>query len=136
MRLIVSFFTFLALATPATAAGWGPWEDTGRDGLPAEAYHRGERIEASATNAHWAFALMLRAYQLTLSGQDNVKCPMYPSCSRYAMEAYAAYGPVVGTLMTAERLLRDHGMGHERYRTIQVGGRVLLHDPPSDHAPW
>lgn len=38
-------------------------------------------------------------------------CRFTPSCSHYAVEALTLHGPVLGTALTARRLLRCHPWG-------------------------
>lgn len=125
-----SLGVWLALSGPALAEPWGPWEAPAEPALPAGVG------ETPGNSASLPLQLLLRAYQLTLSGQDMAACPLYPSCSRFAMQAYADYGPLQGTLMTADRLLRDNPGAHERHRLVRVGAHTRLYDPPAEHALW
>lgn len=50
--------------------------------------------------------LLLKGYKATFSRWKGKRCIYTPSCSVYAMEAYAEYGFFVATLLTAKRLLR------------------------------
>jgi putative component of membrane protein insertase Oxa1/YidC/SpoIIIJ protein YidD len=116
----------LLLATVIQAAEpWGPWDRPADPVLPAA-------TEEVQTPLQWP----IRLYQLTFSRQDLAHCPMFPSCSRFAIQAYEAYDPLQATLMTADRLLRDNPGALLRYRPVAVGGRVLLADPPEDHRLW
>ncbi len=45
-------------------------------------------------------------YQTHISPVDGDRCPMYPSCSAYAGEAFEKHGAVTGWVMTCDRLLR------------------------------
>lgn len=53
---------------------------------------------------------MIRFYQNFISSQQNnqVTCVFTPSCSRFGFAAIKKYGPIYGTLMTADRLQRCH----------------------------
>lgn len=53
-----------------------------------------------------AAILVLHAYRKFISPLYGQVCRYEPSCSRYAVEAYQQRGFVVGTLLTAWRLLR------------------------------
>lgn len=50
----------------------------------------------------------IRAYQLFLSPILPKSCRFYPSCSQYAYQAVAKYGPLKGTWLSVARLLRCH----------------------------
>ncbi len=41
-----------------------------------------------------------------LSGADGQRCPMTPSCSRYALSAMARHGAFMGWVMACDRLMR------------------------------
>ncbi len=45
-------------------------------------------------------------YQKLISPLIPARCKYYPSCSRYAVEAYRTHGAFWGTVLTAWRLLR------------------------------
>ncbi|QYM74869.1 hypothetical protein EDF62_1224 [Leucobacter luti] len=49
---------------------------------------------------------IMRGYRKLISPLYGQVCRYYPSCSRYALEAYQLRGFVVGTALTAWRLLR------------------------------
>ena len=52
---------------------------------------------------------VLSLYQGPLNHLSAVRaggCPMHPSCSVYARQALAQHGPIVGGMMTTDRLLR------------------------------
>lgn len=48
------------------------------------------------------------AYRFFLSPLIGQHCRFYPSCSLYARDAIAAYGPFKGIWLAARRLLRCH----------------------------
>ena len=45
-------------------------------------------------------------YQKYLSPLKSTKCPYFPSCSQYGLEAVRQYGTLKGGLMSAWRILR------------------------------
>ncbi len=55
----------------------------------------------------------IKAYRSILSPHLGMaKCRFYPSCSEYAAEAVAAYGPVIGLRLSAARIVKC-GPWHE-----------------------
>ncbi|MFZ4476403.1 MAG: membrane protein insertion efficiency factor YidD [Saprospiraceae bacterium] len=55
------------------------------------------------------FIFPIRIYQLTLSPLlGNNKCRYNPTCSHYAIEAIEEWGPIKGTYMGIQRILRCH----------------------------
>lgn len=51
---------------------------------------------------------LLRLYRLGVSPWLGVHCRFTPTCSAYAEEAVARFGPLTGARLTARRLLRCH----------------------------
>lgn len=61
------------------------------------------------------FLIPIRLYQLTLSPFIGNQCRFYPTCSRYAVEAYELHGPLRGSWLTVRRLCRCHPFGGHGY---------------------
>ena len=79
--------------------------------------------------------LGLRFYQVVISPADGAGCTMYPSCSRYAIEAIERNGPVVGIWMGSARILADHA--DMEHRHVCTGNRRLfLYNPPDEDEWW
>lgn len=55
-----------------------------------------------------ALLLMIRAYQLVVSPILPPCCRFEPSCSRYAHQALARYGPYRGIRLAVRRILKCH----------------------------
>jgi len=49
---------------------------------------------------------MIKIYQKYLSPLKGTKCPYFPSCSQYGLEAIEKHGVIKGTLLTSWRILR------------------------------
>jgi putative membrane protein insertion efficiency factor len=62
----------------------------------------------------------IEIYQKFLSRSDGDRCPMYPSCSAYAKQAFHAHGLIKGWILTSDRLLR---CGHDE---IELSGRKII----------
>ncbi|MCI9532632.1 MAG: membrane protein insertion efficiency factor YidD [Lachnospiraceae bacterium] len=48
----------------------------------------------------------IRFYQKYLSPMKTTKCPYYPTCSAYGLEAVQKYGACKGSLLAGWRILR------------------------------
>jgi putative membrane protein insertion efficiency factor len=77
----------------------------------------------------------IKLYQLLLSEQQPDACNFYPSCSHYSYKAIKKKGPLVGALMTVDRLQRCNPWAwsyHGTYYGVTwVPGRgYKLFDPP------
>ena len=69
---------------------------------------------------------LIRIYQKYISTQDLPACNFTPSCSRFGMGAIQRYGFFRGTLLTADRLLRDNGiMLHTHYPFDEASGKYI-----------
>lgn len=49
---------------------------------------------------------LIQLYRKYLSPMKVVKCPYYPSCSEYGLEAVEKYGAIKGSALAAYRILR------------------------------
>lgn len=58
-----------------------------------------------------AAALPILLYRWLLSPVLPAVCRFHPTCSAYALEAIARFGPLVGWLLAMRRLLRCHPWG-------------------------
>ncbi|KEO74467.1 membrane protein insertion efficiency factor YidD [Anditalea andensis] len=67
-------------------------------------------------------------YQAFISDIRGGKCPMYPSCSKYAISAIQNKGALTGLLYTTDRLMRC-GHEHKIYSRAYINGEVKLLDP-------
>ena len=48
----------------------------------------------------------IKIYQKYISPMKSTKCPYYPSCSHYGLEAVQKYGALKGGLMAVWRIIR------------------------------
>ena len=74
-------------------------------------------------------------YQNQISPAIGQRCSMYPSGSRYCIQASRQYG-LLGIPMTADRLIRETDHVRHRINPIQVNGREHYYNPVSDHTFW
>ena len=49
---------------------------------------------------------IIKFYQKNISPMKSTKCPYYPTCSNYGLEAIQKHGALKGGLLTIWRLLR------------------------------
>lgn len=75
-------------------------------------------------------------FQKVISKADGDRCPMFPSCSHYAGQAFKRHGAVKGWILTSDRLLR---CGHDETRLspkVRVMGRTRTLDPIEANTWW
>ena len=70
--------------------------------------------------------VVIRAYQVALSGWLGPACRFEPSCSHYAIEAVEQHGIWRGVWLAIRRLLRCHPLGDSGYDPVPLprGERV------------
>ena len=73
-------------------------------------------------------------FQVFISPADGDRCPMYPSCSAYAMEAVRTHWVLKGAILTSDRLLR---CGREKdYPLILHQQQFHYLDPLKNNVIW
>lgn len=75
-------------------------------------------------------------YQDHISGADGSRCPMFPSCSRYAAEAVEKHGPIMGWIMTFDRVMRCGRSETRLAPGIHINEQIRIHDPVSANDFW
>ena len=78
----------------------------------------------------------LAFYKRFISGADGERCPMFPTCSTYASQAFAKHGPLMGWIMASDRLLR---CGRDEARSgsiVKIGGQGHIYDPLENNDFW
>ena len=60
----------------------------------------------------------IRIYQKYLSPLKHTKCPYYPTCSQYGLEAIEKYGAFKGGLMAIWRILRCNPFSKGEYDPV------------------
>ncbi len=93
----------------------------------------GKHQESSAVDA---FLFPIQIFRNYISGADGNRCPMHPSCSTYSMEALKKHGPLMGWVMTCDRLLRCGRDELKLSPSIMVRGKTRTYDPVSNNDFW
>jgi uncharacterized protein len=118
-------------ADSAAVSGLLPFGPTNAD------YEQKKRSESSGleqTNPAKLFlVLLINLYQNTFSKLDGSTCQFRPSCYHFGARAIKLYGPLWGTLMTADRLLRCNPFTQGKYPKTPDHFHNL--DPVEEHAP-
>lgn len=60
----------------------------------------------------------IQLYKGYLSPMKTVRCPYFPSCSDYAIEAISKHGAVKGSLLAGWRILRCNPFSHGGYDPV------------------
>ena len=83
-----------------------------------------------------ALSSPLTFFRKYISSADGDRCPMHPSCSTYSSEAFHKHGPVLGWIMTADRLMRCGRDELDHSPRIQKNGRSHCYDPVAENDFW
>lgn len=113
----------LLSSSAAGAADWGPWE------IPA-------RQKQLATHDKSPLQQAVRLFQKFISPVDGPRCPMYPTCSTYSLQAMRKHGPLLGVFQTVDRLYREGDEAHEHGQPIEKWGFIRFSDPLSNNDFW
>ena len=113
-----------------------PWSVSARD--PVVAGGRGpgpaRAVARETIGRHYA-SLLLLFYQNVLSVVVHSRCRMLPTCSNYGIAAVRKHGPLLGIMMTVDRLVRE---GHEQKEVPVeiIAGRARFRDPVEANDFW
>ena len=60
----------------------------------------------------------IRKYQKYLSPLKTTRCPYYPTCSNYALQAIEKHGTLKGGVLAGWRILRCNPFSHGGYDPV------------------
>ncbi len=102
--LFIFFFNSIVVAE-----NFGPWNSVlVKKEIPPKKFKK----DKSITNPiEWGFIRFIRFFQIYISPQDGPNCRYHPTCSQYTLLAIKKYGPLLGIIMGADRLLRCNPLG-------------------------
>lgn len=78
----------------------------------------------------------IKFYRNYISGADGNRCPMYPSCSQYCMEALTKHGTFLGWIMCSDRLMRCGRDETKVSPQVLINGEKLSFDPVNNNDFW
>lgn len=61
---------------------------------------------------------IIKCYQKYISPLKRTKCPYFPTCSQYGIEAFEKYGVCKGGLLTVWRILRCNPFSRGGYDPV------------------
>ena len=101
-------------------------------GVPAQA-------EVASTTEPSGFNLgswLVGLYRENISPVDGDRCPSFPSCSAYSVQAMRKHGFFIGWVMTVDRLIHE---GKEETRVsplVYSDGKWKIFDPVENNDFW
>ncbi|MBI4495692.1 MAG: membrane protein insertion efficiency factor YidD [Deltaproteobacteria bacterium] len=128
MSIKVALMVVLAVlpAWGAALAGEGRWEEPWTAPRPAA---------LPETPKHRISAAALRLFIDYISPVDGDRCPSYPTCSQYGLQAIQKHGPLIGWVMIFDRLIHEFDEVH-RARPLEAHGRTRYFDPVENNDFW
>lgn len=105
--------------------------------LPSSVHADDTTIDTpSKSNEHSPWTSPIRLFRKFISRADGDRCPMYPTCSHYAQQAFSQEGILVGWILTSDRLLR---CGRDETRIsppVRIQGVKHAYDPLEANTFW
>jgi len=77
-----------------------------------------------------------KLYRDYISSADGDRCPMYPTCSQYCMDAIKKHGPLTGWIMCSDRLMRCGRDETHLSAPVWINGEKHTYDPVSNNDFW
>jgi hypothetical protein len=102
-----------------------PWEEDGAEKLPPK----------ESPSVFNPLRTLVEVHRNYLSPIDGKECPMYPSCSQYSLLCFEKHGPLIGWVMTCDRLLHEADE-MRKAPMIYVNGEVRFYDPLKNNDFW
>jgi len=140
MKKIILLVAISFYSPCAIAQNWGPWSIKEESPVILTKADKETPMSKKAWPGEYnlgsvPFFWFIRFYQNYISPLDGDRCPMYPTCSQYSIEAIRKHGPFVGYIMTADRLMHE---ADEKHCTelMRVGNRYRYPDSVANNDFW
>lgn len=78
----------------------------------------------------------IKFYRDYISSADGDRCPMYPTCSQYCIDAFKKHGPLMGWIMCSDRLMRCGRDETKLSAPVWINGEKHTYDPLSNNDFW
>jgi putative membrane protein insertion efficiency factor len=112
----------------------GPWDSWEKDSVEPVADNsvlRSQAGEFSFNPLVWG----VRLFQGFVSSIDGARCSMYPTCSHYSLLAFKKHGPIMGYILTTDRLI--HESDEVRFiPRVEKHGFIRFYDPLENNDFW
>lgn len=118
-------------AEDAMQGPWDSWEEKPAIPVADNSVLSNQTGEFSFNPLLWG----VRLFQHFISSIDGARCSMYPTCSHYSLLAFKKHGPVMGYIMTTDRLI--HESDEPRFvPRIEKHGFIRFYDPVKNNDFW
>jgi hypothetical protein len=125
-------------APPARASdSWVPDAAASVKGTQVYSAEAGAHNEGASTDASiYPLVLLIRFYRAFISPAVASSCTFVPSCSAYGLQAFQKHGTLLGSVMTVERIMRNHQIDADQYSLVQTDGGIYQWDPVEANDFW
>jgi uncharacterized protein len=79
---------------------------------------------------------IIHFFRKYISETDGNRCPMYPSCSQYAVNSIRKHGSITGWIMTCDRLMRCGRDELNLKAPVFIKNKRYCPDPVSNNDFW
>lgn len=138
--ILFGLLVLIQFSQMASASSWGPWSTSQDAPAMRSVVDRSQSVRtaddpAVPSVAATPFLWLLRFYQTSITQIDGDRCVMHPTCSTYSVIAIRKHGPVIGIIMTSDRLI--HEFDEQMFvPQIKVGNRWRFDDPVGNNDFW
>lgn len=133
-RWFILFICFVCLKGAQGYAGESRWEEP----WPKEARETGMGRDVRSSElsiGQRAAQETIRFFQKYISPVDGDRCPCYPTCSQYSVEAIRKHGFWMGMVMTFDRLIHESDEIRQA-PMIKIYGSYRYYDPVENNDFW
>jgi hypothetical protein len=118
-----------AVGSGAEARWEEPWGKKSPAGAPGQA---AAQLPSAGQRAAGGLIGIFREY---ISPVDGDRCPMYPTCSQYSLEAIRKHGVAIGFVMTFDRLMHESDE-IRRAPQVKIYDSYRYYDPVENNDFW
>ena len=133
-RWLIFFICFACLKGAQGYAGESRWEEPWPK-EPGESAMRTEARSGEISPSQRAAQGIIRFFQEYISPVDGDRCPCYPTCSQYSVEAIRKHGIWMGLVMTFDRLIHESDEIRQA-PMMKVYGTYRYYDPVGNNDFW
>jgi putative component of membrane protein insertase Oxa1/YidC/SpoIIIJ protein YidD len=135
IKKAVFFLFMISLILPASGyAGEGRWEEPwGKQFSPSP--REVQKTISPPSPGQRAAEGLIRIFQKYISPVDGDRCPCYPTCSQYSVEAIRKHGAVIGLVMTFDRFMHESDE-IRRVPLVKVYDSYRYYDPVENNDFW
>jgi hypothetical protein len=101
-----------------------------------EPVQQDERAPAKKEVSNSPVIWLLSIYRNHISTVDADRCPSFPSCSSYAVDAFKKHGFFIGWIMTVDRLIHEGREETTVSPMVFSEGKWKIFDPVENNDFW